>query len=67
LTAKIPNPEGINPKINGRIQEANKLIIVLTINLIPVFLNIAQNEVIRYQFHNNKMELAIKNIKTFLK
>ena len=53
--------------MQGKTKEVKRLIKLLTINLTPVFLNIAQNEVIKYQFHANTIELAAKNIKTFLK
>ena len=57
--AKTPNPDGNKPKIKGSMNEANKLIKLLTINLTPVFLNIAQKEVIIYQLSNNTKEAAI--------
>ena len=47
--------------------EDKTLITLLTINLSPEFLKIAQYEVIKYQFNVKRMKLAIKYIRTALR
>ena len=57
---KYPIRVGISPKIQEKIRDANKLIKLLTINLTPVFLYIAQNEVIKYQLIPKKINPTMK-------